>query len=220
MGFLSSLFGVDDAQKAINKAAKKSSAEQTAAYGDISSLYSPYVHTGGRAFNTLADLSGINGQGAADNAMGMFQTSPGYQFRFNEGIRAIDNSGAARGNLFSGSTLKALTNYGQGVGSQEYGNWTNSLANLGNVGYGATSATAGARGNLAGNLTNIYTNQGAQNANASLAGGNLLMGGLNTLAGLAGYGMSGGFGLGSPRPATAQMQQPIMVSNGGQPYYW
>lgn len=147
--------------------------------------------------------------------MDMFQTSPGYQFRFNEGVRAVDTSGAARGDLLSGATLKALTNYGQGIGSQEFGNWRNSLAGLADTGYSATGQTAGARSNLGGNLSSIYTNQGAANANASLAGGSLLMGGVNTLANLAGYGM-GTFGLGR-NPSLTQPGSVAGVTNNSRP---
>jgi hypothetical protein len=208
MGFLSELFGVEDAKSAINAAAKKSTREQQAAYGDISGMYAPYRDQGGRAFTTLADLTGINGQGSADAAMGMFQQSPGYQFRFNEGVRAIDNSGAANGNLLSGATLKGLTEFGQGIGSQEYGNWRNSLAGIADTGYNATGQTAGARGNTANALSNIYTNQGAGNANAELAGGGLLMSGFNSLANLAGMAMGGMPSAGGARPqATFGVQQ-------------
>jgi len=51
-----------------------------------------------------------------------FEADPGYQFRMNEGAKAIERSAAARGGLNSGRTMKALANYGQGLASQEYGN--------------------------------------------------------------------------------------------------
>jgi len=44
---------------------------------------------------------------------------PGYNFRLNEGLNAIEGRGAARGNRLSGSTLKDLTEYGQGFASNE-----------------------------------------------------------------------------------------------------
>lgn len=51
-----------------------------------------------------------------------FQADPGYQFRLKEGEKAIQRSAAARGNLMSGGTMKALAQYGQGMASQEYSN--------------------------------------------------------------------------------------------------
>ena len=51
-----------------------------------------------------------------------FQQDPSYQFRFNEGQKALQRSAAARGTLLSGGFAKALQNYGQQAASQEYGN--------------------------------------------------------------------------------------------------
>ncbi len=50
-----------------------------------------------------------------------FETEPGYEFRLAEGAKALERSAAARGQSFSGGTLKALTRYGQGVASDEFG---------------------------------------------------------------------------------------------------
>ena len=53
-----------------------------------------------------------------------------YRFRFNEGQQALERSAAAKGMLRSGNTLAALTNYGQGAASQEYGNEISRLGAL------------------------------------------------------------------------------------------
>ncbi len=58
-----------------------------------------------------------------------FTTSPGYQFRLEEGQKALERSRAAGHVLNSGETGKALVDYGQNVGSAEYGNYMNSLYN-------------------------------------------------------------------------------------------
>lgn len=47
---------------------------------------------------------------------------PGYAFRLSEGQKALERSAAARGGLLSGAAGKALTRYGQEMGSQEYQN--------------------------------------------------------------------------------------------------
>lgn len=47
---------------------------------------------------------------------------PGYGFRLKSGSDAIMGNAAANGLLQSGDTLRALTQYGQDMGSQEYGN--------------------------------------------------------------------------------------------------
>lgn len=45
---------------------------------------------------------------------------PGYQFRVAEGQKALERSGSAKGLTLSGGQLKALTRFGQDMGSQEY----------------------------------------------------------------------------------------------------
>jgi len=47
---------------------------------------------------------------------------PGYAFRLQQGQRALDTGAGARGQLFSGAQQKALMDYGQNLGSQEYQN--------------------------------------------------------------------------------------------------
>lgn len=54
-----------------------------------------------------------------------FETSPGYQFRMDEGLKATTNNQNAASGSYSGATLKALARFGQDTASQEYGNWMN-----------------------------------------------------------------------------------------------
>lgn len=46
---------------------------------------------------------------------------PSYQFRLNEGLKALERSAAARGTLRTGNTLEDLMRYGQDYASTEYG---------------------------------------------------------------------------------------------------
>lgn len=50
-----------------------------------------------------------------------FFNDEGYKFRLDEGIKGIENSAAARGNLNSGNTLKSLSKFASGLAAQEYG---------------------------------------------------------------------------------------------------
>lgn len=50
------------------------------------------------------------------------KADPGYQFRFQQGQEAVENSAAAKGSLLGGNTLRALNEYGQGFASNEFGN--------------------------------------------------------------------------------------------------
>jgi len=47
---------------------------------------------------------------------------PGYQFRSKEGLRAMEQSAAAKGNLRTGGTIKGLADYNQNLASAEYNN--------------------------------------------------------------------------------------------------
>lgn len=101
------------------------------------------------------------GQPVEDDRYGGFYASPGYQFRMDQGIGALDKSAAARGRLRSGAQNKAITRYAQGVASDEFGNYTNRLAQIAGLGGGATSQSAniGIKGaqNIGNALTGIGT---------------------------------------------------------------
>lgn len=110
-------------------------------------------------------------------SMADFQADPGYAFRMAEGQKALERSASARGSLFSGGQLKALTRYGQDMGSQEYGNaynrWNNDqttrfnrLATLAGIGQTATSQLGQAGQNFANNQSNLL----GQLGNAQAAG--------------------------------------------------
>jgi hypothetical protein len=64
---------------------------------------------------------------------------PGYQFALDQGQRSVESSAAARGGLNSGSTLKALTRYGQGMADQQYRSHLSDLMQL--SGRGQAQAT-------------------------------------------------------------------------------
>lgn len=51
----------------------------------------------------------------------LLDKDPGYNFRLSEGKRALEQSQAAKGGLFSGEAGKEMARYSQGLASQEYG---------------------------------------------------------------------------------------------------
>jgi hypothetical protein len=50
-----------------------------------------------------------------------FQKDPGYQFRMDEGLKAIGAGGSARGNRLSGAADKDRMRFAQGLASEEFG---------------------------------------------------------------------------------------------------
>ncbi len=78
----------------------------------------PFYGAGLEALPTLSELANVSHQDIHKMAF----IDPGFQFRLEEGTRAVERSSAARGNLLSGGTLKDLTKYAQSAASQEYAN--------------------------------------------------------------------------------------------------
>lgn len=103
--------------------------------------------------------------GAVPDYSAFFQ-SPGYQFRQDEGIRAIDRSASARGQLMSGGTLRELQRYGQGLASSEFGNYANRLSALAGIGQ-----TANQQGIYAGAAAGSQVGQSVANIGQSIMAG-------------------------------------------------
>ncbi len=99
--------------------------------------------------------------------------SAAYKFRFNQGADAVNRNLAAKGLLGSGNRLAALTDYGQGQASQEYGDQFNRLSGLlgtNTQGYlGDKNANTSAWQAKGGLLGNYYgTASGGANQNQQL----------------------------------------------------
>jgi hypothetical protein len=80
-------------------------------------LQEPFRQVGVNALPELVEASRYTPFG-----MEQFQADPGYGFRLKEGLRALENSAAARGGLLSGNAMRGITRYGQGLASEEFGN--------------------------------------------------------------------------------------------------
>lgn len=121
-------------------------------------------------------------QADANQAFDTFRNSTGYQFRLGQGLDAINSGYAGAGTLKSGAAMKGITDYGQGMASQEFGNYLNSLGNQQGVGLSAGSALAGVGQNYANSLGNIYMQNGENQANAALIKGQNIGQAFNSLA--------------------------------------
>lgn len=129
---------------------------------------------------------------------------PGYQFQFNEGINALENSAAARGSQYSGQQAKALQQYGNNFAGTKLNETYNRLAGIAGVGQQATGSTAMAGGNYANqagqNMLGVGNAQAAAELARGSAYGNMLNSwsaqGRNMMGGMMGGG-GGGFGTGA-----------------------
>jgi hypothetical protein len=149
-------------------------------------LSRPYREAGELALNRLIPLA----TEYTPFGMEQFQADPGYGFRLSEGQKALERSAAARGNLLSGGTGKALTRYGQEMGSQEYQNAfnryqaerqarLNPLQSLAGVGQTATQQLAGQAGQFGSNMAEAIGAAGQARASGYIGTANAIGGGLN-----------------------------------------
>lgn len=171
-GFISDPFGKKQGQAAVN-AQSQAAADANRVNKEIFDIQradqQPWRQAGMSALTQLQ--TGMNDMNRGFS-MNDFQKDPGYQFRMDEGLRAIDRSAAARGGLNSGATMKALTRFGQDFASNEYTNAYNRFKNDQNQRFNQLSSLAGV-GQVANNqIGNAAANYGAQTSNNILGVGN------------------------------------------------
>lgn len=159
----------------------------------------PYSDVGRKALSPLTALllgqkydadTGNFSEVNDEERMSNFLQSPGYQFRLTEGMRAIEKSQAVKGNLLSGGGMKDLMSYGQGLASDEYNNYLNSLFQMAGIGQQADTNKGNYAIGTGANMANMAYNGGMANSNkyANLS---------NAMYGMAGIGASSGLGGGS-----------------------
>lgn len=158
---------------------------------------------------TRSDLMPYQGMGQASGQMLMgrlgeltapwqptqasLEATPGYQFTLNQGLKATQNSAAARGLGLSGAALKGAANYATGLADSTWQNVFNAdqtqKTNAFNKLYGITGLgenAAAQTGNAGLSATQMSNNALMSGANAygasTIAGNNALMGGINGAA--------------------------------------
>lgn len=170
---LASLYGGEKTAEATKEAARLQAEAANRAIGLQETMYregvarqAPFLQEGTAAFNRLAALQ----RGGPEAAQQFLTTEPGYGFRLGEGLKALERTQAARGNLLSGGAIKAGQRYAQDVASQEYQNAYNRLAQMAGIGPQAAGVANTLGQTYASNVGNLATQQGAASANALLGG--------------------------------------------------
>ena len=183
---LTSLYGASQIGKAASTAANigagaadRATALQREQYDQTRADLAPYRTAGTNALAQLTAGTAPGGQFTKSFGMSDFEQDPGYGFRMSEGLKALDRTAAARGNLLSGATLKGAQRYGQDLGSQEYqnafnryqtnrSNILNPLQSLAGIGQTSTNQGISAGSNYATNVGNLGMGAAANQANAGL----------------------------------------------------
>jgi hypothetical protein len=131
------------------------------------------------------------GPAAGTDPYAAFRASPDYQFRLQEGMNALLASQSARGSTMGGRAQRELLRYGQGMGSQEFGNYYNRLANLAGIGQTATSQLGSLGANAAAGAGQAYQTAGQLRGAGQIGAFNALGQGIQNA--FQAYGQNGGF---------------------------
>ena len=186
----SSLIGSSASKKAASTqadAANRAADLQMKQFERQVELQEPWRQAGITALNKLTPLA----TEYTPFGMQQFQQDPGYAFRLQEGMKALERSAAARGGLLSGSMLKGAQRYGQDLASQEYMNAfnryqaernarLNPLQSLAGVGQTATNQLGQAGQTMASNVGQALGAAAQARASGYVGGANALSQGLGT----------------------------------------
>lgn len=205
-----SLIEGNKAAKAQKSAANSSIAEQQREYDLDRSDLAPYRETGTAALSKLASMYGVGGTGSASAPGGTgyandggYTALPGYQFQLDQGTQAAERSAAARGQLASGGTLKAITRYATGLAANDYDQYASRLAQLAGVGQSATNSTVAAGQNTTNQITQAQQQAGNARASSYANTGSAINGGVNNLASAYLYSQTPQYGAGGYTPYSA-----------------
>jgi len=231
VGGISTVAAGSSAASATRDAAQQSADVQKYIYDTTRSDYAPSRAIGNSAMSKLAGLYGVQpaatttstgqtytlpGGGtytvpgttttapastASSDPYGGFTATPGYQFRLDQGMKAIQRMASARGKLWTPETLNSIGATQQGIASDEFGKYVGGLQSLAGVGQSATGAVAGAGQSYANGASSAYTAAGQANAANALNTGSAINSGVQNLAsaylynkGYGGLGAGGGMG--------------------------
>lgn len=167
---MSSLLGGSSQSKSKQQSTSSSvSNTYNQAYPALSASLSPVVGQAASSGDFIQQLLGMKGDAGANDAFNKYLDSTGYNFQLQQGSNAITDNAAARGLLNSGSTLKALNNYGQNMGGQYFNNFIQQLMGLGTQGIQAGQTLAGA-----GNVNNSSSKSQSTGQSGSNQGSGLM----------------------------------------------
>lgn len=162
-------------------AAKSAAQVQLDMFNTAQGNLAPYMQTGAAANANLQNLTG-NSPGGNPLTSPLLspikideqtlQTTPGYQFNLQQGLKSVQNSAAARGLGVSGAAEKGAANYATGLADSTYQNqFNNALTNQSNQFSRLLGLTQLGQTSAAG-LSSIGATTGQGVANSLISGGN------------------------------------------------
>jgi hypothetical protein len=103
----------------VNGAAGDANSNIAKLFREVTGNLSPYLEGGAQGVQGLSDYAASKPQFKFN--VDDYFNSPAYNFELDKGNQAIGNSASAQGLAASGSALKQMNEYGQGVASKYYG---------------------------------------------------------------------------------------------------
>jgi hypothetical protein len=172
------------ASKAQERAANADIALQKETRDIIRGDLAPYREGGLAAQNAIDFELGL---GARPEGYEGFTKTPGYDFRLQQGMDALQSSAAARGGLYSGAAMRDALKFGQDYGSNEYGNFFARLGARADTGMNAAQMSGAASQQAAAGIGNALGNIGNAQAAGAIGQANAITGGMQNMLGVWNY---------------------------------
>lgn len=118
---------------------KQKSTSSNRAFDSLNASMSPIISQTGQSINAVNALLGGDASG-----FNKFKQATGYDWQAEQGSRGITGNAAARGLLRSGSTGKALTDYGVNLQNKFSNDYLEKLLGIGGMGLNAAGILANA----------------------------------------------------------------------------
>lgn len=187
-----SMYAANKASKAQTHAVDSANQLAEDQYDQTRSDQQPYRDTGYAALARMSDLLGLSGNTSAEGYGSLNKpitaadvtNDPGYAFGLSEGIKARDNAAAARGGLYSGAQLKAITQYGNDYATTKFDDAFNRDQQAKTAEYNQLAGVAGT-GQKASNTVDAQGESMAVNNGANLIGAGNARGANDLVAGNA-----------------------------------
>jgi len=174
-------------------AANNATALQQQIYEQNQANLNPYMGYGTSAGKTLSSMLAPGGQltQSFTPADYLANKDPGYQFQLQQGQQALQNSQAAGNGVLTGSALKDLIGYNQGMAATGYQNafdrWQaqntnvyNRLMGMSQLGENAAAGAGNTGASIGANMAGTITGAGNAAAAGQIGVANAISGGLNS----------------------------------------
>ena len=176
VGAVATTSAANSASKAETTAANNATNVEEGQYNQTRSDLMPYQQTGQAALPTYNSLLGLGSGSDSTTAQNTLTQTPGYQFTLSQGLKAAQNSAAARGLGVSGAAYKGAANYAGGLADTTYQNEVGDYLSASQLGENAAAQTGSYGTQTAATVGNNITSAGNASAASSVASGNAISG--------------------------------------------